>query len=109
MDTRTTSQATANDVRAGLEEIKTHMPETYRQIQAKANEIGRVAYAHVRGSLAGQPNRFYAIERGRVIGTPFDIPEVRDEIAALIVEWGCTFLIMWAPPGQAAGGEHAAH
>lgn len=88
-------------------EIKAYMPETYKAIQAKAELIGRDAYAHVRQGLAGKPNRFYAIEAGRVVGTPFDLPGVADELARVIVQFGVSFLIMWAPEAQKGGADGA--
>lgn len=92
------------EVELQVAEIKTHMPETYKAIQAKAELIGREAYAHVRHGLAGRPNRFYAVESGRVVGTPFDLPGVADEVARVIVQFGVTFLIMWAPEAQVENG-----
>ena len=93
--------------------IKDHMPETYKAIQVKAGEIGTDAYRFVRRGVAGQPNAFYAIERGHVAGTPFDLGNVPDEIARLAVQFGISFLIMWAPEAQQlpriAGGVHGSH
>ncbi|MGQ3227071.1 MAG: hypothetical protein ACT6UU_24400, partial [Hydrogenophaga sp.] len=76
------------------------MPETYREIQTKAGAIGNRAFGHVRRGVAGEPNQFYAIESGRVVGTPFNLANVHDELARLIAQWGCTFLIMWSPDAQ---------
>lgn len=103
MDGSTTAAMTPQEVERRVAEIKAHMPRTYQAIQAKAAEIGRDAYAHVRHGLAGAPNRFYAIEAGRVMGTPFDLPNVAPELARLIVQFGCEFLIMWAPAAQKGG------
>ncbi len=100
MDTRTTEQGSAVAVQARLQEIKAHMPETYKAIQAKSDAIGKAAFGHVRRGVAGEPNRFYAVERGRVVGTPFNLPGVQDELARVILQWGCDFLIMWAPEAQ---------
>lgn len=108
MDGSTGQQVSQAEVEARVREIKAHMPETYKAIQAKANEIGREAYAHVRWGLAGQPNRFYAIEAGRVMGTPFSVNGVDAELARYIVQFGCSFLIMWAPQAQ-KGGRDGAH
>ncbi|MGQ3183696.1 MAG: hypothetical protein ACT6R7_17400, partial [Brevundimonas aurantiaca] len=88
------------EVEAKLREIKAHMPETYREIQTKAGAIGNRAFGHVRRGVAGEPNQFYAIESGRVVGTPFNLANVHDELARLIAQWGCTFLIMWSPDAQ---------
>ena len=85
--------------------IKDHMPETYKAITDKAGKIGKEAYRFVRQGLAGQPNKFYAMEKGWVVGTPFDIPDVEPQLAAVMVEFGCTFLIMWAPEAQQLEGQ----
>lgn len=82
------------------QQIKDHMPETYKAIQEKAGRIGNEAFRLVRASLKGKPNAFYAIERGFVAGTPFDIGNVPDEIARLALQFGTSFLIMWAPEAQ---------
>ena len=58
------------------QQIKDHMPETYKAIQEKAGKIGNEAYRLVRSGLAGKPNKFYAMERGWICGTPFDLPDV---------------------------------
>ena len=82
-------------VAAQIVEIKTHMPETYRSIQAKAYEIGNEAYALVRKGLGGAPNCFYAIERGRVMGAPFNVPGVMADVAKCMVEFGCAYVCIW--------------
>lgn len=96
------------DVKARTDEIRQHMPETYRAIKAKAEEIGDDAYRLVRAGIRGEANRFYAIERGWVVGTPFDLGNVQAELARLVLQFGCTFLIMWAPEASkgAADGTH---
>jgi hypothetical protein len=85
-------------VEAEIELIKQRMPETYQAIQSRAQSHGRSVYAQVRQGIAGQPNTFYAIEAGHVVGTPFDKPEVTDPIAAAMVKFGCKFLVMWGMP-----------
>lgn len=82
------------------QQIRDHMPETYKAIQAKADKIGSHAYRLVRASLKGEPNRFYAIERGHVAGTPFNMDNVPAEIARLALQFGISYLIMWAPEAQ---------
>lgn len=96
-------------VEAQLKLIRDHMPETYKAIAEKAGLIGRDAYRYVRHGVAGQANKFYAVERGRVVGTPFDLPGVADEVARVIVQFGCTFLIMWAPEAQQPASGEAGH
>lgn len=96
----TTAKGPTVDVQKRLAEIQAHMPETYRAIKDKAALIGNQAYAHVRAGVRGEANRFYAIEGGRVIGTPFNLPNVHEELARVIAQWGCSFLILWSPDAQ---------
>jgi len=98
MDTRAKQPS---EVDAQLEQIKRHMPMTYAAISDKAKAIGPAAFRFVRQGVAGQPSRFYAVEAGRVVGTPFDLPGVSDEVARIVVQFGVSFLIMWAPEAQA--------
>ena len=100
---------TAEEVEALKRTIKAHMPETYKAIQARAadDDLGREAFGLVTRGLRGEPNCFYAMERGHVVGTPFTMPDVSAELAAYMVRFGCQFLIMWAPGAQ-KGGQHGA-
>jgi hypothetical protein len=101
MDTLKTPGEKAAAVEARLKEIKAHMPETYKAIQAKAEVIGSAAFRFVRQGVAGEPNRFYAVEAGRVVGTPFNLPGVTEELARVVLQFGVSFLIMWSPEAQA--------
>lgn len=101
MDTSLKTAVSPAEIEAQLKVIKDHMPETYKAIVEKAGQIGRQAYAIVRQGVSGKPNKFYAMERGRVVGAPFDLPGVADEVARVIVQFGVTFMIMWAPEAQA--------
>lgn len=85
------------------------MPETYKAIveRAKDTDLGRQAYALVRRGLRGEPNCFYAIEAGRVVGTPFNVQDVNAELARYMVQFGCSFLIMWEPGTVAQAGQGA--
>lgn len=100
MDTKTEHRPTKEEVEAlvskGLAEIKGHMPETYASIQAKAKEIGNVAFTLVRRGLRGEPNAFYAFERGRVVGTPFNLVEVARDVAQYMVTFGCAHVCIFA-------------
>jgi hypothetical protein len=98
MDTRTARV----DVTALINEIKAYMPETYASIQAKAKDVGNVAYEWVRRGLRGEANCFYAFERGRVVGTPFSESDVTRETAYFMVTFGCAHVCMWA--SQQSGG-----
>jgi hypothetical protein len=109
MDTKnqwtTQEQDLIND---GLALIKTSMPMTYAAIQDKAKVPGSGAFRLVRHGLAGRTNCFYAVENGHVVGCPFDLPGVSDEVARVVVQFGLQMLIMWAPDAQ-QGGNHGAH
>ena len=78
--------------------IKSHMPETYQSIKARAAAHGNGVYAEVRQGLAGKPNVFYAMEAGHVMGTPFNDIDVTNKVAGLMVKFGCKHLVMWARP-----------
>lgn len=95
------TQRPAGDVEARIAEIKAYMPETYKSIQRKAELIGRDAYRLVRQGVAGQPGRFWAMERGRVVGTPFQGHPIEADVALAMVQFGCGFAVVWAEPGQA--------
>lgn len=97
MDTRTLSGSNV-DVTAKIEEIKRYMPETYASIKGKAANIGNDAYVLVRRGLRGEPNCFYAFERGRVVGTPFTLVEVARDVAQFMVTFGASHCCIWAQP-----------
>lgn len=86
---------TPEEVEAVIATIKTQMPETYKSIQSKASQIGKGAFALVRGGIKGQPNCFYAFERGHVVGTPFDLPEIARDVAQLMVTLGVDHAVIW--------------
>ena len=86
--------------RAGVEAqvalIKRHMPHTYEAIQRRAGERGRAVYAQVRRGLAGEPNRFWAMEAGHVMGTPFAASEpIAADVALGLVVFGSRFVVVW--------------
>lgn len=97
--------ATDSEVAAKVAEIKGHMPETYKAIQARAAEH-KGTFELVRKALRGEPNCFYAIERGRVMGAPFNQTDIMAEVAQYMVQFGCAYVCIWP---LAAGGEHGAH
>ena len=94
MDTRTAKI----DVTSKIEEIKQHMPETYKSIQAKAQAKGNVAFEWVRRGLRGEANCFYAFEGGRVVGTPFTDAATNRHISLYMVEFGCVHVALWCEP-----------
>lgn len=103
MDSRTVSD---DEVQQHIAEIKAHMPETYKAIQAKGAEIGNRAYQLVRQGLRGERNRFWAMERGWVKGTPFNLPEIQPDVALGLVQFGSAYVCIF---GDVQGGSHGAH
>ena len=96
MDGPKSQQGRPVDVEAEIRRIKQSMPETYRSIQAKADEIGRAAYAMVRKGIAGEPDTFYAFEAGHVVGTPFAVDDISAQVAATMVRFSCASVVIWA-------------
>lgn len=86
-------------VEAALQQIRQQMPETYRAIQAQAGRIGNEAYRVVRRAAAGQPNLFWAVERGFVVGTPFTKDHEVMQAALAGVALGSGFVIVWGGEG----------
>lgn len=91
----TTVKGPQIDVQEQLAQIKAHMPETYASIQRKAREIGAAAFALVRRGVRGEVNCFYAMEGGRVTGTPFDRQDLTADVAVLMVQYNPRSIIMW--------------
>lgn len=105
MDSRTAQGQQHDPVAEGLATIKASMPRTYADIQAQAKARGNQAYALVRRSLKGEPNCFYAMEGGHVVGTPFD-QHLTAEVAQYVVAFGGGFVTCWP---LMDGGSDAAH
>lgn len=89
----------ASEVGEKIQTIKTMMPQTYRSILARSLNPSSKAHAAVRRALRGEPNLFYAIEAGYVVGTPFDHGYVgkplQDQVAATMVNFGCAHVCIW--------------
>jgi hypothetical protein len=91
------------DVTEKTNEIKQHMPETYKSIQLKAQAKGNVAFELVRRGLRGEANTFYAFEGGRVVGTPFTDAAINRDVSLYLVEFGCKAVALWGEPAPVAG------
>lgn len=87
------------DLAAKIEEIKRCMPATYASIKDKATVIGNEAFTWVRRGLRGEPNCFYALEAGRVAGTPFTRGDVMSEIARCKALYGDWSAVYWFSEG----------
>lgn len=110
------------DVSAQLNTIKAHMPETYKAIQARVKGVSEVVagrqvmvvpaygsdvFALVRRGLRGEPNCFWAMECGHVMGTPFNQTEVQRDVAQLMVSFGTAYVCIFPEPtAEAAHGAH---
>ena len=74
MDTQTANSPTKEDidkhVKRVTDDIRAHMPETYKAIQDKSKKIGNAAFLLVRRGIRGEPNCFWAMENGGVVGAP---------------------------------------
>lgn len=95
----------ATSVDGQIAEIKQYMPETYKSIKERAYVVGNTAYELVRRALRGEPNCFYAIEAGRVMGTPFAVSAVTDYVARQMVQFGCAYVCIW-PEVQSTKDNH---
>lgn len=91
---------------AQREKMRDAMPETAAFVDRKRGEWGAEHVNHcLRQAQAGVPGYFYAIEGGKVLGTPF--PEGSDiaDWQARAVLWGLKFAAFIAPP-EAKHGAH---
>lgn len=79
-------------------DLRQSMPETAAYVDKRRAEWGAdYVNDRIKRSLKGEPNCFYAVEGGHVLGTPFDAP-VTAEVAALVVRWGMTFVCFLQQP-----------
>lgn len=111
-----------DEVTEKLATIRQHMPETYRAIKAREKGViedhdgqrvvvvpayGTDIYALVRRGLRGEPNCFWAMERGYVMGTPFNVAGIQESVAWGMVQYGCAHAcIFQEPKREAAHGTH---
>ena len=79
--------------------LRDSMPETAIFVDSKRKELGlEFVNDCIKQALAGVPGRFYAMENGHVLGTPFPAthPVAQDQHFALLT--GCTFAAFLALP-----------
>ena len=101
---------TPAEVESVIAVIKARMPQTYKAIQTKADEIGSLAFKQVRAGIRGQANMFYGVEAGHVVGTPFvNKPGLTADVALLLVQFGTSCLTMWGEVHASAQPQEAAH
>jgi hypothetical protein len=93
------------NVQDQVEMIKREMPQTYGVIQREAARIGNEAYRLVKRALRGEPNCFWAMEGGHVVGTPFNQSEIQRDVAQHMVAFGCAYVCIFQtlPGGQDSG------
>lgn len=111
-----------DEVTEKLATIRQHMPETYRAIKAREKGViedhdgqrvvvvpayGTDIYALVRRGLRGEPNCFWAMERGHVMGTPFSLTDIGRDAAWSMVAWGSAHVCIFQEPKREAA--HGAH
>lgn len=79
--------------------LRSEMPETAIFVDSKRKEFGaEFVNACIKAALSGTPGRFYAMENGHVLGTPFPPthPISQDQCFALMT--GCKFAAFIAQP-----------
>lgn len=86
---------TAEELQKRLDHIKRNMPQTYELITDKAKVQGNAVFRAVRQGVAGEPNRFWAMEAGHFAGTAFNLRTVQDEVAWAMVNFGSTFCVVF--------------
>jgi hypothetical protein len=86
--------------------IKAHMPQVYDAIKAMAAEKGKATFGFVRRGLKGEPNCFYANERGHVMGSPFNQVEATVDIACCMVRFGVSHFVIWSHELVMADSQH---
>jgi hypothetical protein len=79
--------------------LRDSMPETARWVDSKRKELGlEFVNGCIKEAMSGVPGRFYALENGHVLGTPFPAthPIAQEQRFALLT--GCTFAGFIATP-----------
>ncbi len=94
---------------AARTDLRQHMPETAQWVDAKRKEYGaEFVNGCIRRALQGEPGLFYAIEGGRVLGTPFPASHPCADWQQYAVVNGCKFAGFMAEPAK-AGGANGTH
>lgn len=86
------------------------MPKVWEAIEARKTAFGAHHVAEcIRRGMAGEPDWFYAFERGHVVGTPFTCDPGLTGLISLAAVIGGRFVFVMRPPaanteGSADGG-----
>ena len=83
--------------------LRESMPETASFVDSKRKQFG-VEFVNgcIKQALAGEPGRFYALENGHVLGTPFAATDPIATYQRMAVLTGCKFAAFMAEPAQTA-------
>ncbi len=81
-------------------DLKQAMPETAAFVARLRQQHGAdwVAKCVADGMHRSVPGRFYAMERGHVVGTPFPANHPMSDMQRLAIATGCTFAAFMAEP-----------
>ena len=75
------------------------MPETAIFVDSKRQQYGlEFVNGCIKQAIAGIPGRFYALENGHVLGTPFAATDPIDTYQRMAVLTGCKFAAFIAEP-----------
>ena len=84
--------------------LRDSMPETAAFVDAKRKQFGaEFVNGCIKQALAGVPGRFYALESGHVLGTPFPATDPIDTYQRMAVLTGCKFAAFMAEPTATTG------
>lgn len=89
------------------ESLREAMPKTAEWLDRMRAEYGKpFVNEQIRQALKGVPGRFYAIEGGRTLGTPFPCTHPINSEQRMAVLIGCRFAGFIATPEETADGAH---
>jgi hypothetical protein len=79
--------------------LRAQMPETAVFVDSKRSEFGaEFVNTCIKQALAGKPGRFYAMENGHVLGTPFPATHPMGKFQGLALFTGSKFAAFMATP-----------
>lgn len=86
--------------------LRQTMPKTAEWVDRMRAEHGAAwVNEQIRSALAGVPGRFFALEGGRTLGTPFPSTHPIDSEQRMAVMVGCPFAGFIATPTEATDGK----